>query len=376
MIPYCNLPASHDAFLRDYFRELETLFSDCDFIGAGSKKVAAFECDFAGYIGVKHAMGVASGTDALLLALDALEIKAGDEVIMPAFGFIATADVVIRLGAKPVFVDMDPETYNMNPALIEERITERTKAIIPVHLFGLACDMDAIGEIAARRGLAIIEDVAQACGTTYGEKRAGALGSFGAFSFYPTKNLGGAGDGGMITTDDDALADRIRKFRDHGRSSTGTFDCIGYNSRLDTIQSLYLHKKLEDLDDALLDRIENARLYGQLFEGTEVVTPAVPDGMQHTFNYFVVRVRDRDRLMAYLREKGVGSAIYYKEPLHLSPALAGLGYKAGDFPESEKAARCVLSLPNWPGMKKKEIERVAEVVNEFLANNQAALAKS
>ncbi len=368
-IPYNNLRPSHDPFLKEYLKDVQDLLHDCDFVGASSKKAAAFECDFAGYIGTKHALGVASGTDALLLALHALNIGAGDEVLMPAFGFIATADVAIRLGAKPVFVDVDPVSFNIDPAKIEAAITPRTKAIIPVHLFGLACDMDAILEIATRHKLAVVEDVAQACGTLHREKRCGSLGAFGAFSFYPTKNLGGAGDGGMITTNDDALAEKIRMFRDHGRTRAGEFECIGYNSRLDTIQALYLHRKLVDLDEAIEDRVANAQLYNELFAGTEIVTPAIPSDASHSFNYYTVRVRDRNHLKNYLQEKGVGAAIYYKEAMHETPALKSLGFQPGAFPVAEQACREVLTLPNWPGMKKKEIEFVAQVVSEFLANN-------
>ncbi|MCX7717680.1 MAG: DegT/DnrJ/EryC1/StrS family aminotransferase [Candidatus Sumerlaeaceae bacterium] len=369
MIPFIDLQPSHDTFLREYFRDLQHLFAKCEFIGAYSKMTAEFECAFAGYLGVKYAIGVASGTDALLLPMHALGIGPGDEVIMPAFGFIATADVVVRLGGRPVLVDVDPVTCNINPSLIEPMITERTKALCPVHLFGLACDMDAIMEIAERRGLAVIEDVAQACGTQYKGRKLGTIGKAGAFSFYPTKNLGGAGDGGMITTNDDRLAETLYKFRDHGRTPDGTYDTIGYNSRLDTVQALYLKRKLEELDETLAYRIDNARLYYQLLKGTEVEVPAVPDDMSHTFNNYTIKVRDRDRLMAYLKWKGVGSAIYYKEAMHLTRALAHLGYKAGDFPVAESLTQRVLSLPVFPGLKRKQIERVAELVKEFLDRN-------
>ncbi|MBX7244927.1 MAG: DegT/DnrJ/EryC1/StrS family aminotransferase [Candidatus Sumerlaeaceae bacterium] len=373
MIQFVDIPATHNAFLRDYFKELQQLFTTCDFIGASSKTAAQFECQFAGYIGAKYAIGVASGTDALLLPLHAVGVGPGDEVILPAYGFIASADVVVRLGGRPVFIDVDPISYNMDPARLEAAITDRTKAIMPVHLFGQACNMDPIMEIANRRGIPVIEDVAQACGAEYGGKKLGNIGAFGGFSFYPTKNLGGAGDGGAITTNDDALAEKLYKFRDHGRNKSGAFEIIGYNSRLDTIQSLYLAHKLEDLDDSIMDRIENARLYNQLFEGSEIVTPAVPDDMSHSFNLYTIRVRDRDRLQTFLREKQVATAVYYKEPMHMTPALAGLGYKPGDFPISEKSTSEVLQLPVYPGLKKREIETVAQLVLEFLNNNVAAI---
>lgn len=380
MIPYCNLNASHDSFLPELFEDFRQLFNDCDFIGAGSKKVAAFEADFAALMNSRHALGVASGTDALLLPLHAMGVGAGDEVIMPAFGFIATADVAIRLGATPVFVDVDPVTFNMDPALVEKAVTPKTKVICPVHLFGQGCDMDAIMEIAGRHGLAVLEDVAQACGSTHKGRRLGTIGDFGAFSFYPTKNLGGAGDGGIITTNCDDHAETIRRYRDHGRTPQGTFECIGYNSRLDTIQALYLHHKLRELDESLAERIENARLYATLLAGQDIViTPEVPPegDLSHTFNYYTVRVTGsqlglasaRDRLQNYLKEKGVQTAIYYRECMHTTPALKFLGHKPEDFPVSLKAVGEVLSLPNWPGMKKKEVEYVAGVVLEFLENN-------
>jgi dTDP-4-amino-4,6-dideoxygalactose transaminase len=270
-----------------------------------------------------------------------------------------------------VFVDVDPKTFNIDPALIEPAITPKTKAIIPVHLFGQTCDMKAVMEIAASRGIPVIEDVAQACGSTHDGKRLGSIGVFGAFSFYPTKNIGAAGDAGIITTNDDALADKIRRFRDHGRTPSGAFECIGYNSRLDTIQAIYLKYKLAELDDTLLDRIENAKLYNQLFADTEVEVPDAPGDFSHTFNLYTIRVRDRDRLRAYLNEKEIQSAVYYPTPMHLTPALACLGYDRGAFPVAELLTSRCLSLPVWPGLKRRQIERVAEVVKEFLENNVA-----
>jgi dTDP-4-amino-4,6-dideoxygalactose transaminase len=382
-IPFIDLRATHAEFIHAYLKELENLFQTCDFVGASSKRAAAFEEKFAEYIGVKHALGVNSGTDALLLALDALGVGRGDEVILPAFGFIATADVVVRLGAHPVFVDVQPDTFNMAPEAVEAAITPRTKAIIPVHLFGQICDMDAILAIAERHKLPVVEDVAQACGATDAQgRRAGALGTFGAFSFYPTKNIGAAGDAGMITTNDDALAEKIRRFRDHGRTPTGTFECIGYNSRLDTIQAMYLAHKLPDLDDGILDRIENAKLYDALLAEIDhslevrygerrprVERPAVPGDFRHTFNLYTIKAPDRDRLKAYLAQCGIQTAIYYPTPLHTTPALAFLGYKQGQFPVAEDCAQRCLSLPVWPGLKRQQIQRVAQAIREFLENN-------
>jgi len=376
-VPFQNIRITHEEFLREYFRDLQKMFqSDTpDFIGSNSPTVQEFEQAMAKYLGVKHAFGLNSGTDALLLALDALGVGHGDEVILPAFGFIATADVILRLHAKPVFVDILPDTFNINPEAVEAAITPATKAIIPVDLFGQAADMGRIMAIAEKHGLAVLEDVAQATGATWEGKKLGSIGSFGAFSFYPTKNLGGCGDGGMVTTNDDALAEKIRLFRDHGRGPGG-FEIIGYNSRLDPIQARYLSYKLPDLDDSLLDRIDNARLYNKLFEDSELTTPAISEdddegNMTHSFNLYTVQVRDRDRLRRYLSEKGIGSAVYYDVVMPLTPALAHLGHKAGEFPESEKACKSVVSLPVWPGLKRKQIELVAEEVNNFLDNNIA-----
>ncbi|MGI8905340.1 MAG: DegT/DnrJ/EryC1/StrS family aminotransferase [Candidatus Sumerlaeaceae bacterium] len=373
MIAFQNVRASHESFLKEYFRDLQKIFQSesPDFIGnSKSKTLGEFEHAMAEYLGVKHALGLNSGTDALLLALDALGVGEGDEVIMPAFGFIATADVVVRLKAKPVFVDIQLETFNIDPTLIEGAITERTKAIIPVHLFGQAAAMTAIMEIAERHNLALIEDVAQACGAEIAGKKLGAIGTFGAFSFYPTKNLGGAGDGGLIATNDDELAYKIRLFRDHGRGERG-FETIGYNSRLDPIQALYLRYKLEELDDSVLERVANARLYNQLFAETEVIVPGIPDGedMRHTFNLYTIRIRDRERAQRFLNEKEISTAIYYDVVMPYTPALRFLGHREGEFPNSEEAARTVISLPVWPGLSRQQIKSVATAVTQFLENN-------
>lgn len=373
-VPFFRLDVTHESFEKEFLADVQQLLRDCDFIGPSSKKHGQFECDFAGYIGTKYALGVNSGTDALIVPLHALGFQPGDEVIMAAFGFIATADIVVRLGGKPVFVDIDPVTYNIDASQIEGAITPRTKAIIPVHLYGQSTDMDAVMAVAAKHGIPVIEDVAQAAGVKWGERRAGSIGVAGAFSFYPTKNIGAAGDAGIITTNDDALAETMMKYRDHGRDRDGSYACIGYNTRLDTIQALYLAHKLPELDDLILERIENARLYNKLFAESELTLPAIPEDESHTFNLYTIRVRDRDRLQNYLKEKGIGSAVYYKEAMHLTRALEHLGYREGQFPEAERAVREVLSLPIWPGLKKREIEEVASTVLAFLDNNSAALS--
>lgn len=374
-VPFLNIKATHENFFRDYLKDLQKLFSaeSPDFVGSNSPTVQEFEQAFASYLGVKHALGLNSGTDALLLALDALGIGEGHEVILPAYGFIATADVIIRLKARPVFVDIDPATFNIDPALIEAAITPKTKAIIPVDLYGMSADMSATMEIAAKHNLPVIEDVAQATGAEWQGKKLGSIGTFGCFSFYPTKNLGGCGDGGMITTNDDALAAKIRLYRDHGRGPGG-FETIGYNSRLDSIQARYLNYKLEELEDSVFERVDNARLYNKLLADSDVVTPVLADednDLTHSMNIYTIRIRDRDRVRRYLSEKGIGSAVYYDTVMPLTPALAFLGHKPGEFPKAEEACKSVLSLPVWPGLKRKQIEMVAEEVNHFLENNVA-----
>jgi dTDP-4-amino-4,6-dideoxygalactose transaminase len=378
-VPFQNIKATHENFSREYLHDLQKLFQSesPDFIGSNSPTVAEFEAAVAKYLGVKHALGVGSGTDALLLALDALGIGEGHEVILPAFGFIATADVIIRLKAKPVFVDIDPTNFNIDPNLIEAAITPNTKAIIPVDLFGQTADMGAIMAIAEKHYLAVIEDVAQAMGAEWDGKKLGSIGAFGCFSFYPTKNLGGCGDGGLISTNDDKLADKIRLFRDHGRGPGG-FETIGYNSRLDAMQAKYLQYKLDELDDSIFDRVDNARLYNKLFAESDLVTPVISEddsNLSHTFNLYTVRIRDRDRVRRYLTEKGIGSAVYYDTVMPLTPALSFLGHKPGEFPKSEEACKSVLSLPVWPGLKRRQIEQAAEEVNHFLENNIALTAR-
>ncbi len=388
-IKYNNIEASHDSFIKEFFKEdLQKLFKDCDFIGSTSAPVKRFEKDFAQYIGTEYAIGVSSGTDALLLSFDAIGVSPGDEVIMPALGFIATADVVVRLGARPVFVDIDPETFCINPNEIESKITEHTKAICPVHLYGHSCAMQPILELAekystAKRKIYVVEDTAQACGTYAANgKRCGSIGDFGCFSFYPTKNLGAAGDAGAIVCNNRDMYEKILKYRDHGRGANGDFDVIGYNSRMDTIQAYYLSRKLPDLDESILDRIANARLYAELLSTCNIIVmPEIPvdedETPTNTFNSLTIRVTGRDnrnRLYNWLKEKDIQTAIYYPLPIHMMTALKGLGYEKGDFKESERAAMEVLSLPVWPGLTEKDIKTVCKFIKEFVNNSSSSKA--
>jgi dTDP-4-amino-4,6-dideoxygalactose transaminase len=339
------------------------------------------ETAMAEYCGTDQAIGCASGSDALLLALMALGIGSGDEVILPSFTFFATAGAVWRLGATPVFADIVPETFNIDPADIERKLTPATKAIIPVHLFGQCAEMEGINQIAAAAGnLPVIEDAAQAIGARTGNRLAGALGTVGCFSFYPTKNLGGFGDGGMITTDDGDLADRIRLLRNHGQHPQYEHGLVGVNSRLDTLQAAVLNVKLPQVDRWAAERRRNAERYRAELQrrntaGT-IVAPNVATGCQSVWNQYTVRVTGcrRDALKQYLADRNIGSAIYYPIPLHLQACFASLGYPAGSLPHSEQAAREVLSLPVFPELTTVEQDAVLDAIESFCATNVAEQA--
>jgi dTDP-4-amino-4,6-dideoxygalactose transaminase len=325
---------------------------------------AALEREVAEYSGVAHGVGCASGSDALLLALMALDVKAGDEVVTTPFTFFATAGSIARLGARPVFVDIEPETFNIDPAAVEPRITWRTKAIMPVHLYGQTADMDGVREAADLHGVPIVEDAAQAIGAEFAGRRAGSLGHMACFSFYPTKNLGGAGDGGMVTTDDPELAEKMRILRDHGMRPKYYYRLVGLNSRLDEVQAAVLRVKLARLEAWHARRAEIAARYAELFAAAglegRVALPRVAAGRRHVYNQFVVRVLDgrRDALREHLRERGVGTEVYYPVPLHLQDCFRSLGHKEGDFPESERAARETLALPIFPDLTAAQQEAV------------------
>jgi len=369
-IPLVDLKTQHQNLLPDLWREYERIFDSCNFILG--EEVEKFENELAEWLGVETVVGVNSGTDALVMALRAFDIGPGHEVIVPTFTFVATADAVVRIGAKPVFVDVDARTYDIDPEKVRAAITENTKAIIVVHLYGQAADIDAIRAIAQERNLVVIEDAAQSLGTQWRGKKVGTLGDAGCFSFYPTKNLGAAGDAGAIISPHDHVIEKCLLMRDHGRSVTVpdmVFEMIGYNSRLSPLQAAYLRLKLPDLDEMLSDRIENARLYDQLFQNTEIVMPEFRDDGSHTYNLYTIQVRDRDRLRNYLREKKIGSGVYYPRPLHLQPCFNDLGYHERQFPVAEDICQKVISLPVYPGLKKREIETVAATVLEFLQNN-------
>jgi dTDP-4-amino-4,6-dideoxygalactose transaminase len=322
--------------------------------------VEKFERTLAEYCRTKHAIGVSSGTDALLCALMALGIKAGDEVIVPAFTFFATAGSVARLGATPVFADIEPKTYNIDPESVKAKITAKTKAILPVHLFGQVAAMEAINDIAAVRGIPVLEDAAQAIGAKRNGKAACSLGIAGCLSFYPTKNLGAFGDAGAICTSDDKLAETCRLLRVHGSAHTYQHTLIGGMFRLSALQAAVLSVKLKYLESWHAARRAHAALYDRLLAGSKIITPFIEPNNWSIYNQYVVRVPDRDRVKQTLADKGIGSAIYYPIPLHLQQCFAYLGHRPGDFPQSEQACREVLALPVYPELGQEQIEFVAQ----------------
>jgi dTDP-4-amino-4,6-dideoxygalactose transaminase len=342
--------------------------SDC--IDSGSfilgPRVAELESLISNYIGVKHSVAVASGTDALHLSLHAINIKPGDEIITSPFTFVATAEAIAYCGAHPVFVDIEPNTFNIDSQKLTSHITKKTKAIIVVHLYGQSCDMTNISDICANFKLKLIEDCAQSIGSKYNQHMTGSFGQCGCFSFFPTKNLGCFGDGGIITSNDDALADSLRALRGHGSRITYHYDMIGYNSRLDALQAALLLVRLKHLDNWNRLRRHNANLYHKCLKGVDrVILPLELPNAFHVFNQFTIRAQDRNGLFEYLKTKGVGSMVYYPLSLHLQKAFSYLGYKPGDFPESEKAQDEVLSLPIFPELMESEIEEVCQRIKEF-----------
>ena len=331
----------------------------------GGPKVAELEERVAEISDCRYAVGVSSGTDAILNSLMSLDIGAGDEVITTPFTFFATAGCIARTGATAVFVDIDAKTYNINPALIERAITAKTKAIIPVHLFGQMADMDPIMEMAEKYDLAVIEDAAQSIGSTYKGKKAGSIGTVGCLSFFPSKNLGGAGDGGMIVTSDESLYDRLLVMRNHGSEPKYYHKYVGGNFRLDAIQAAVLLVKVPHLEDWSEARRANAAYYDAKFKGTVVRTPYIRPDCVTIYNQYVIRVPNRDGLVGHLRDNGIGCEIYYPVPMHLQECFGCLGYKEGDFPESENAAREVLALPVYPELTDAMQDYVVETILSF-----------
>lgn len=371
-IPLLDLKAQHASIQGEVMAAVERVLAQQALILG--PEVEALERELAGYCGAAHAIGCGSGSDALFLALLALDVGPGDEVLTTPYTFFATAGSIVRCGARPVFADIDPETFNLDPeqaaAALERH--ERVKAIMPVHLFGGCADMEALGAVAARRGVAVIEDAAQALGAEDRGRRAGSMGAAGCFSFYPSKNLGGAGEGGLLTTQDAGLADRLRALRVHGSRRRYFHDEVGVNSRLDALQAAILRVKFKHLDIWTARRQENAALYDRLFaaNGAPVKTPARAASMtRHVVNQYVILAPRRDELRAHLAEQGIGTEVYYPLPLHRQACFAGLGYGEGAFPVSERVARESLALPVYPELTEDDLRYVAEQVAGFYAKS-------
>lgn len=365
-VPMLDLTEQYSSLRSEVLEVLDKVMSSSQFIlGPNVKKL---ETDVAEYSRVAHAIGCANGSDAIHIALQALGVGPGDEVITTPFTFFATGGAIVRAGAKPVYVDIDPITFNIDPAKIEEAITDKTKAIIPVHLYGQMADMERIAEIAKKHNLAVVEDAAQAIGAKHNGKTVGELGSAATYSFFPTKNLGAYGDGGMIVTNDDEAAENCRVIRVHGSKPKYYHHVLGYNSRLDELQAAVLNIKFPHLDKWSELRREKAQMYTSLLKervGDMVVTPIEKEGNYHVFHQYTIRVENRDELQQYLKDQGVQTMIYYPLPLHVQPVFKDLGYKEGDLPLSEKAANEALSLPMFPELKTEQQEYVVAKIAEF-----------
>jgi dTDP-4-amino-4,6-dideoxygalactose transaminase len=365
LVPQLDLAAQYAAIGAEIRTAVERVMSSQQFVLG--REGAAFEQEIAQLCGVAHGIGLASGTDALILALRACGVSPGDEVLLPSFTFVATGSAVSALGAKPVFADIRPDTYNVDPAEFERRVTPRTRAIVVVHLYGLPADMDPIRAFAKSRSLPLIEDNAQAIGASYKGIRTGALGDAACFSFYPTKNLGAYGDAGLVATNSPEIAARIRTLRNHGQTGKYLSSEPGLNSRLDEIQAAILRVKLRHLSNWQRARQSNAAEYTRLLNQIPgVMPPVAPEGFEHVFHQYTIRVEQRDALQQFLSDRQIGTTVYYPHPLHLQPLYASLGHKAGDFPHSERAAKEVLSLPMYPELRKDQIVRVVEAIAEFL----------
>lgn len=369
-VPLLDLSSQYKKVRKEVLEEVRKVCDSQHYVLG--QNVSAFESEVADYCGAKYAVGVASGTDAILLSLMDAGVGPGDKVVTTSFTFFATVGSIARLGAIPVFADIHPDTFNIDPHSLERllgRSAKGIKAVIPVHLYGQCADMAPIMKLARRHGLAVIEDAAQSIGAEYRGKRAGSIGDYGCFSFYPTKNLGGMGDGGMITTNNKRRAERLRMLRVHGSRKRYYHDLVGANSRLDEIQAAVLRVKFRRLDEWTSARVANGRLYDELFARAglkgKVVTPVISEGNRSVYNQYVIRAKKRDALRAHLAESGVGSEIYYPVPMHMQKCFHDLGYKRGSLPETEKAAREVLALPIYAELKKSQVRYVVDSIASF-----------
>ncbi len=369
-IPLVDLKAQYNSIKEEIDTAIQRVIEQEQFILG--PEVNAFEEEIAAYLGVKYAVGVASGTDALQLALLACDIKPDDEVITTPFTFIATAEAITQCGARPVFVDIDPKTHSIDPAKVEPKINEKTRAILPVHLYGQPADMTPILQLAKRYNLRVIEDCAQALGAKYKDRRVGSLGNAGCLSFFPSKVLGAYGDGGMVVTNNPEVAEKIEMLRNHGCKEKYYHLIPGFNSRLDSLQAAILRVKLRHLDEWIVHRRQKAKLYSQLLDKIDGIEPPyVAPYSYHVFNYYTVRLRnsrgERGELQKALSSKGIATAIYYPLSLHLQKVYQPLGYKVGDFPESERAQEQVLSLPMYPEISQEQIDKIAGEIKSVIS---------
>lgn len=365
VVPQLDLSAQYAAIGAEIRVAVDRVLASQQFVLG--REGAALEEEIAKLCGVAHGIGLASGTDALILALRACGVQAGDEVLLPPFTFVATGSAVSALGAKPVFADIRPDTYNLDPSELARRVTPRTRAIVVVHLYGLPADMDPILAFAKSRHLPVIEDNAQAIGASYKGRHTGSLGDAACVSFYPTKNLGAYGDAGMVVTNSPELATRIRSLRNHGQSEKYRSTEPGWNSRLDEIQAAVLRVKLRHLSDWQRARQSHAAEYNRLLSQIPgVMPPLAPEDFEHVYHQYTIRIERRDALQKFLGERKIGSTVYYPYPLHLQPLYASLGHKPGDFSHSERAAQEVLSLPMYPELRNEQIARVVDAIAEFL----------
>ena len=365
MIPFVDLKAQYDSIKEEIDEAIQSVLNNTSFImGEELKK---FEEEFAQFCDVKYAIGVANGSDALILALRACGIGEGDEVITVPHTFIATTEAISNVGGKVVFVDIDPKTYTIDITKIEEKINERTKAIIPVHLYGQPADMDAIMKLAKKYNLKVIEDAAQAHGAEYKREKVGSMGDVGCFSFYPGKNLGAYGDAGAVVANNEEIAEKVRLLRNHGRiTKKYEHEIEGYSSRLDNLQAAILRVKLRYLNKWNEGRRENAKKYSELLSNVDgVITPYEADYAKHVYHLYVIRTENRDKLREELKSKGIATGIHYPIPLHLQPAYSYLGYKEGDFPITEKASQEILSLPMFAELGDEQIERISNLISLY-----------
>lgn len=362
-IPLLDLKAQYRTIEDEINRAVIGVLESGNYIMGDNVK--AFEEEIASYLGVKHAISVANGTDALVITLNAFNLGPGDEVITSPFTFFASAECISRVGAIPVFADVDAETFNIKPTEIEKKITKRTKAIIPVHVFGRTADMDKIMELAQENGIIVIEDACQAIGAEYKGKKIGSIGNAGCFSFFPTKNLGCYGDGGLIVTNDDIVAEKIKLLRTHGSKEKYLHSQIGYNSRLDEIQAAVLRVKLRYIDKWNDARKKKAKMYNDMLNGRVEKIPKMDDEKKNVFHLYTILALKRDELKAFLEKKGISTGVYYPLPLHLQEVYRGLGYKEGDMPVAEEISKKAISLPLYPELEEKHIRYIASQVINF-----------